>query len=66
MNHIEAACKGRVMITTEKCDPKFGVDADREEASFPMHIRGKPNIFRMHIHVIPDEQHQYFKLVEQI
>ena len=24
------------------------------------------NVFRLHVHIIPDEPHQYFKLVDQI
>jgi hypothetical protein len=53
------------MITTEKVDPDFGKGIYRVEKYFPENIRSR-NIFRPHVHVIPDEQHQYFKLQEQI
>ncbi len=35
------------------------------ERYIPEHLRSR-NIFRMHMHVVPDEPHQYFKLVDQI
>lgn len=53
------------MITTEKMDPKYGYDLYKIERYFPEEIRDK-NIFRLHVHIVPDEQHQYFKLVEQV
>ena len=53
------------MITTEKCDPRYGQDVLKVEKNFPPEVRDR-DVYRMHVHVIPDEQHQYFKLVEQI
>ncbi len=31
----------------------------------PDHLQRR-NVYRMHIHIIPDDQHKYFKLVDQI
>ena len=79
-NNLKAMCHGRVMVTVEKCKPRlkfvpptgedpFEVEETLEETrakrAFPQHVRGKNN-FRAHVHIIPDEQHQYFKLVERI
>lgn len=64
---LRATCHGRVMLTTEKCDPIYASagSGSRKDSAFPDHLKGR-SIFRMHLHVIPDEQHQYFKLVEQV
>ena len=65
-NDIYATCNGRVLVTTEKCD----LDVGRENSGkmnyyFPKErYSGRP-VFRMHANVVPDQQHHYFKLVEQ-
>eukprot|EP00088_Acartia_fossae_P030743 TRINITY_DN3172_c0_g1_i2.p1 TRINITY_DN3172_c0_g1~~TRINITY_DN3172_c0_g1_i2.p1 ORF type:complete len:153 (+),score=26.49 TRINITY_DN3172_c0_g1_i2:34-492(+) len=66
--NIFARCHGRVMLTTEKVEPK-----NEEYLKISESKRGgmqdymlQENIYRLHVHVIPDEPHQYFKLVEQI
>lgn len=64
-NDLRSLCHGRVMFTIEKCDPKYGEGDEQVEKNFPTHIRHK-NIFRLHVHVLPDEQHQYFRLMEQV
>jgi len=70
-NDIRATQTGRVMVTTERADLDFDTGSigwggsARRDTHFPAdRFRGK-NIFRMHVHIVPDEQHQYFKLVEQ-
>jgi hypothetical protein len=64
-NDIYGTCHGRVVVTTEKCDLNHDLGMGRLDYTFPgERFRGK-NVFRMHCHVIPDEQHQHFKLVEQ-
>ncbi|TRY68518.1 hypothetical protein TCAL_03266 [Tigriopus californicus] len=60
---LYASCNGRVMITTEVCDPK--VAETLSEDPFAMDVPGE-NIYKMHMHIVPDQQHQYFKLTEQV
>ncbi len=60
------------MVTTERChldldqEPtRVGQPTGRMQHNFPAErYRGK-SVFRMHAHIVPDQQHQYFKLVEQ-
>ena len=66
--NIVALSHGRAMLTTEKVQPK--VEAYQKLPSrlgevLPQHLLSE-NIYRVHVHVIPDEQHQYFKLVDQV
>lgn len=68
VNDLRADCHGRVLITTEKIAPKWeaaGAEGRRLDGAFPAHLRDR-NIFRLHMHVVPDLQHRYFKLVEQV
>jgi len=66
--NISSLCNGRVMITTEKINPKPKAFKDlpvRLGDVMPDYMV-KENIYRAHIHILPDTQHQYFKLTEQI
>jgi len=66
--NIIGTCHGRAMLTTEKIDPnleKYAALPDRLGEVLPQHLQNE-NIYRVHVHVIPDEQHQYFKLVDQV
>jgi len=73
-NDIVAKQPGRVMVTTERVNidfdstespvRKWAADA-RRDSNFPADRFRDKNIFRKHVHIVPDEQHQYFKLVEQ-
>jgi len=68
LSNIVSTCNGRVIITTERVIPKkeeFDKLLPLRNADMPDHLL-QEKIFRAHVHVIPDEQHQYFKLVEQI
>ena len=65
---IIALSHGRAILTTEKVDPKveaFQRLPSRLGEVLPSHMLNE-NIYRVHVHVIPDEQHQYFKLVDQV
>ena len=67
--HIVSGSTGRVMLTTEKVEPKLeavrSVAMPRPVDTIPDHTVNE-NIYRVHVHVIPDEQHQFFKLVDQV
>lgn len=68
---IVATATGRAIMTTEKVDPNpenhMKMFQSRLGSDLPSRIlEGHENAYKMYIHVIPDEQHQYFKLVEQI
>ena len=65
-NQLYGTVDGRVMITTELADLDWdSYKVEKHVARGSTHLR-KEKIFRQYIHVIPDVQHQYFKLVEQI
>jgi len=66
--NIFSLCHGRVFITTERMNPheeafEFPHPAKRIEVP---ELANQEKIFRAHVHVLPDTQHQYFKLTEQI
>ena len=66
--NIVALSHGRAMLTTEKVQPKLAAYEklpSRLGEVLPQHLVSE-NIYRVHVHVIPDEQHQYFKLVDQV
>ncbi|XP_023349105.1 uncharacterized protein LOC111717878 [Eurytemora carolleeae] len=66
--NIMALTHGRVIITTEKVQPKqeeYEKLPARLGKVMPDHLL-QENIYKPHIHILPDEQHQYFKLTEQI
>ena len=66
--NIVALSHGRAMLTTEKVDPKLEAYQKlpaRLGEVLPQHLLSE-NIYRVHVHVIPDEQHQYFKLVDKV
>ena len=52
------------MMTTELMDP----DLDNEEVAkaLPTALKPDQKIFKQYLHIIPDRQHQMFKLVEQV
>lgn len=63
-NTIKAKVSGRVIITTERTDLNFEHDRIR---LLPMTEEAKREAqYRHYVHVIPDKQHQYFKLVDQV
>ena len=65
---IVALSHGRAILTTEKIDPKMEAYQrlpPRLGAVLAPHMLNE-NIYKVHVHVIPDEQHQYFKLVDQV
>jgi len=65
---IIAACHGRVMLTTEKVEPRLEAYKKlpaRLGEVMPEHLH-QENIYRVHVHVVPDEQHQTFRLVDQV
>ena len=65
-NQLHSTVDGRVIITTELADLDWdSYKADKHVSRGSQHLRSE-KIFRQYIHVIPDVQHQYFKLVEQI
>eukprot|EP00090_Calanus_glacialis_P035122 TRINITY_DN60031_c0_g1_i1.p2 TRINITY_DN60031_c0_g1~~TRINITY_DN60031_c0_g1_i1.p2 ORF type:complete len:156 (+),score=41.50 TRINITY_DN60031_c0_g1_i1:58-525(+) len=66
--NIVALTHGRAMLTTEKIDPKldaYSALPPRLGEVMPQHVLNE-NIYRVHVHVVPDEQHQYFRLVDQV
>ena len=66
--NIIALTHGRAMLTTEKIDPKleaYSALPTRLGEVLPQHLQNE-NIYRVHVHVVPDEQHQFFKLVDQV
>ena len=66
--NIVSLTNGRAILTTEKVDPKLEAYQrlpSRLGEVLPSHLINE-NIYRVHVHVIPDEQHQYFKLVDQV
>ena len=63
-NRLMAAATGRVMMTTELCDPD--VSKPNVALTVPNNLKPDQKIFRQYLHIIPDRQHQIFKLVEQI
>ena len=65
-NQLHGTVDGRVIITTELADPDWdSYKVEKHILRGSQHLRSE-KIFRQYIHVIPDVQHQYFKLVEQI
>jgi large subunit ribosomal protein L27 len=66
--NIVGLTHGRVMLTTEKIEPKLEAYSNlpsRLGDVLPKYLQNE-NIYRVHVHVVPDEQHQYFKLVDQV
>ena len=66
--NIVALSHGRAMLTMEKVEAKLEAYQNlpaRLGEVLPEHLLSE-NIYRVHVHVIPDEQHQYFKLVDQV
>jgi len=66
--NISSTCHGRVFLTTEKIVPKpeeFEKIPVIKGGGFKDHFL-QENCYKLHVHILPDEQHQYFKLVEQI
>ena len=61
---LVAACHGRVMMTTELMDPKM--DEPKVQLTLPADAKPDEKFFRQYVHIIPDRQHQIFKLVDQI
>lgn len=65
-NRLHATVDGRVIITTELADLDWDeYKVEKHVARGSQHLK-KEKIYRNYIHVIPDIQHQYFKLVERI
>lgn len=58
-----AKCHGRVMMTTELVDPK--ISSSLVANSLPPAMKPNQKIFRQYLHIVPDRQHQFFKLVDQ-
>ena len=52
------------MITTEKLDPDW-TNEKYVQKNFGTKLRTE-NFFKQMVHVIPDKDHQYFKLVDQV
>ena len=65
-NRLHAAVDGRVVITTELANLDWDQYTVEKHIARGSHHLKKEKIFRNYIHVIPDVQHQYFKLVERI
>ena len=63
MNQLMATTSGRAMLTTERMNPDWS--HYKMQKFFGEHQKGE-KLFKHFIHVIPDKQHQYFKLVEEI
>ena len=61
---LAAMCHGRVMMTTELIDPNR--DDEKVASSLPIALKPNQKVFKQYVHIIPDRQHQIFKLVEQI
>ena len=61
---LTAQCNGRAMLTTERMDPNL--DNEDVRRTLPVTIQPDQKIFKHYVHVIPDRQHQIFKLVEEI
>ena len=61
---LYAKCNGRVMMTTELMDPNL--ENEKAQASLPTTYKPGQKLFKHYIHIIPDRQHQIFKLVDQI
>ncbi|CAB4066850.1 unnamed protein product [Lepeophtheirus salmonis] len=59
---IMATHHGRVMFTVERTNLDFENDS-YVQRYFSEDLKGR-NMFRTTVHVIPDEQHQYFKLLD--
>ena len=57
-------CQGRVMLTTELVEPNF--DHVLVNQALPYGIKDEEKLFRHYMHIIPDRQHQVFKLVDQV
>ena len=52
------------MLTTELVDPNK--DEHLVQKALPYGIKPNDKLFRMHMHIIPDRQHQVFKHVESV
>ena len=52
------------MLTTELVEPNF--DHDLVKRALPYGIKPEEKLFRHYMHIIPDRQHQVFKLVDQV
>ena len=61
---LKATVHGRVMITTERTDPDWS-DEKYTKRIFAGKFQDE-NFFQHLVHVIPDKDHQYFKLVDQV
>jgi len=61
---LEASVDGRAMVTTERMEPNW--EQKQVKAVFKPHHQQEKQLFKHFVHVIPDKQHQYFKLVEEI
>jgi len=62
--NLHAAVDGRVIVTTERMAPNWS--QKQVQAVFKEHHKQETSLFKHFVHVIPDKQHQYFKLVEEI
>ena len=61
---LVSSCQGRVMLTTEVVEPNF--DHQLVNRALPYGIKPEQKVFRHYMHIIPDRQHQVFKLVDQV
>ena len=61
---LVATCHGRAMMTTELIEPNL--DDEKVVSSLPIALKPNQKVFKQYVHIIPDRQHQIFKLVEQI
>ena len=55
---------GTVMMTTELVQPDM--EQKKLVESLPTDLKPEQKIFRQYLHIIPDREHQIFKLVDQI
>jgi len=61
---LQASVNGRAMVTTERLEPNW--EQKQVKEVFKSHHQQESQLFKHFVHVIPDKQHQYFKLVEEI
>ena len=61
---LHASVDGRAMVTTERLEPDW--DQRQVQDNFDEHHKEEKQLFKHFVHVIPDKQHQYFKLVEEV
>jgi hypothetical protein len=52
------------MMTTEVLEPNF--EDDKVQTALPNGVKSGHKVFKHFVHIIPDRQHQFFKLVDRI